>query len=214
MRIPKHVAIIPDGNRRWAVGHHMEKQDGYEHGLNPGLEVLRKAKEYGIQEITYYGFTTDNCKRPKEQQDAFKKACVDAVEMIRKEGDVSFLVVGDFKSSNFPQELLAYTTREEIGTPRIKVNFLVNYGWEWDLSRITSFDTVKGGIIREVHSNEISRIDLVIRWGNMRRLSGMLPVQSVYSDFYVVENFWPDYKDEDFDKAIAWYGRQDVTLGG
>ena len=65
MRIPKHIAIIPDGNRRWATQHQMEKKDGYQHGLNPGLEVLRKAKEYGVAEITYYGFTVDNCKRPK-----------------------------------------------------------------------------------------------------------------------------------------------------
>lgn len=200
MRIPKHIAIIPDGNRRWAVGHQMEKQDGYQHGLNPGLKLLRKAKEYGIDEITYYGFTMDNCKRPKAQQKAFQKACVDALKMIEKEGDVSLFVVGDSESNHFPKELLPYTKRCNIGKPKIKVNFLVNYGWEWDL---------KGR-----HSEDISRIDLVIRWGNMRRLSGMLPVQSVYADFYVVENYWPDYKDEDFDEALRWYDKQDVTLGG
>ena len=75
MRIPKHIAIIPDGNRRWAVQHKMEKKDGYQSGLIPGVQVLRKAKEYGVSEITYYGFTTDNCRRPREQKEAFKKAC-------------------------------------------------------------------------------------------------------------------------------------------
>lgn len=204
MRMPKHIAIIPDGNRRWAVSHRMEKKDGYQHGLNPGLEVLRRAKENGIEEITYYGFTTDNCKRPKAQQEAFQKACVDAVEMIKEEGNVALLIVGNTESSNFPKELLEYTVRKEIGTPKIKVNFLVNYGWEWDLS----------GTPAHLHSKEISRIDLVIRWGNMRRLSGMLPVQSVYADFYVVENYWPDYQDEDFLRALIWYDKQDVTLGG
>lgn len=206
MRIPKHIAIIPDGNRRWAVKHDMEKKDGYENGLEPGLLVLRKAKEYHVKEITYYGFTTDNCKRPKAQQEAFKKACVDAVKMIEKEGDVSLLVVGDAKSGNFPKELLEYTDRKEIGKPQIKVNFLVNYGWEWDLKGIAEKE--------QVYSNDISRIDLVIRWGNMRRLSGMLPVQSVYSDFFVVEHLWPDYEEKDFDNAIIWYDKQDVTLGG
>lgn len=214
MRIPRHIAIIPDGNRRWAVGHQMEKQDGYQHGLDPGLQVLRKAKEYGIDEITYYGFTTDNCKRPKVQQEAFKNACVDAVKIIEKEGNVSLLVVGDSESDNFPKDLLPYTKRQEIGTPEIKVNFLVNYGWEWDLGEITEPHKHKKRVMDEVHSKDISRVDLVIRWGNMRRLSGMLPVQSVYSDFYVVENYWPDYKEEDFDKAIVWYDKQDVTLGG
>lgn len=214
MRIPKHIAIIPDGNRRWAVQNQMEKKDGYSHGLNPGLEVLRRAKEYQIEEMTYYGFTTDNCRRPKEQQEAFKKACVDVVKMIEQEKNVALLVVGDTKSHNFPKELLPYTVRTEIGIPNIKVNFLVNYGWEWDLSRLMERGNEKDSVREGIYSKDISRIDLVIRWGNMRRLSGMLPVQSVYADFYVVEHFWPDYKDEDFDRAILWYDKQDVTLGG
>ena len=116
------------------------------------------------------------------------------------------MVLGNRESENFPKELQEYTTRKEIGKPEIKVNFLVNYGWDWDLSGIER----DGG----AYSKDISRIDLVIRWGNMRRLSGMLPIQSVYADFYVVENLWPDYRDEEFDLAIQWYDKQDVTLGG
>lgn len=213
MRLPKHIAIIPDGNRRWAVRHEMQKQEGYASGLEPGLQVLRKAKAYQIPELTYYGFTMDNCKRPKVQQEAFQKACVDAVKMIEKEGNVSLLVVGDASSENFPQELRGYCKRKEIGTPDIKVNFLVNYGWEWDLSRMAlSHEENQSG--RKIYSSDISRIDLIIRWGNMRRLSGMLPVQSVYADFYVAENLWPDYRDRDFDEALLWYDKQDVTLGG
>lgn len=213
MRLPKHIAIIPDGNRRWAVRHEMQKQEGYASGLEPGLQVLRKAKAYQIPELTYYGFTMDNCKRPKVQQEAFQKSCVDAVKMIEKEGNVSLLVVGDASSENFPQELRGYCKRKEIGTPDIKVNFLVNYGWEWDLSRMAiSREESQSG--RKIYSSDISRIDLIIRWGNMRRLSGMLPVQSVYADFYVAENLWPDYRDRDFDEALLWYDKQDVTLGG
>ena len=64
------------------------------------------------------------------------------------------------------------------------------------------------------NTSDISRVDLVIRWGGMRRLSGFLPVQSVYADFYVVDQLWPDYKDEHIYNAIDWYSKQDVTLGG
>lgn len=114
----------------------LEKKDGYQYGLEPGMKLLKKAKEYGVEELTYYGFTTDNCKRPKEQFDAFQSACVEAVEMLTQEG------------------------------------------------------------------------------GGMRRLSGFLPMQSVYADFYVEEHLWPDYSDADFEQALEWYNRQDVTLGG
>lgn len=202
---PKHIGIIPDGNRRWAKEQGMNKQDGYEHGLQPGVKVLRQAKENGIEEITYYGFTVDNCKRPAEQFKAFKKACVDAVELLTREG-ADLLVIGNSESKCFPEELLPYTKRTPVNGGGIRVNLLVNYGWQWDLSHIQ----VDG----KPYSSDISRIDLLIRWGGMRRLSGFLPIQSVYSDFYVIDHYWPDYKEEDFMAALEWYMEQDVTLGG
>lgn len=202
---PEHIGIIPDGNRRWAAGKGMKKKDGYAYGLEPGLKLMQMAKANGIKEITYYGFTVDNCKRPAEQFKAFQKACVDAVEMLTKEG-ADLLVIGDSNSKCFPKELLPYTKRTPVHGGGIRVNFLVNYGWQWDLSHIEEDG--------KPYSSDISRIDLIIRWGGMRRLSGFLPIQSVYADFYVEEHLWPDYTDEDFMNALEWYGRQDVTLGG
>jgi len=213
LRIPNHIGIIPDGNRRWALNKGFKKEDGYDYGLDPGLEVLRLAKKAGIKEITYYGFTTDNCKRPMVQQDAFKKACVDAVRIISSEGS-SLLVVGNTQSQSFPKELLPYTKRTDMNGGGIKVNFLVNYGWEWDIEHILDSSDKNYSLQNKLHSSDISRIDLIIRWGNMRRLSGFLPIQSVYSDFYVVEEMWPDFQPKHFERALEWYDKQDVTLGG
>ncbi len=203
--VPRHIGIIPDGNRRWAKEHGLNKQDGYEYGLLPGLKLLKMAREKKIDEITYYGFTMDNCKRPAEQFRAFQKACVDAVDLLTKEG-ADLLVIGNRESRCFPEELVPYTTRTPVNGGGIRVNFLVNYGWQWDLSHIQT-----DGL---PYSTDVSRIDLVIRWGGMRRLSGFLPIQCVYSDFYVVERYWPDYRDTDLDDALKWYAAQDVTLGG
>lgn len=213
MRIPKHIGIIPDGNRRWAKRAGLEKRDGYAHGLAPGLELLRLAKQAGVQEITYYGFTTDNCGRPPEQVQAFSNACTDAVKLIAAEG-VSLLVVGDQDAPAFPRELLPYTTRTDLNGGGIRVNFLVNYGWEWDLAQLSAPGTRRDNICGQLRSRDISRVELLIRWGGMRRLSGFLPVQSVYADFYVVDRLWPDFRPEDFYQALAWYQKQDVTLGG
>ncbi len=208
-RTPTHIGIIPDGNRRWAERNGLKKQDGYEHGLLPGLRLLRAAKERGVKELTYYGFTVDNCKRPKEQVAAFSDACCKAVEMIADEG-VDVLVVGNTNSPCFPNKLLPYTSRkfekleklEESGkSEKMRVNLLINYGFEWDM---------KNGWV----SSEIPRIDMVIRWGGMCRLSGFLPLQTVYSDFYIVNDLWPDFKEEQLDAALEWYSHQDVTLGG
>lgn len=213
MRYPKHIGIIPDGNRRWAEDNGMNKKDGYDRGLNPGLELFKLAQRYGIEEITYYGFTTDNCKRPKEQVESFTKACVEAVDMI-VEYDSDLLVVGNYESKMFPKELLKYASRQRIGKGGIKVNFLVNYGWEWDLGNVDEKNFNRKNILSSIKTKDISRIDLVIRWGGRRRLSGFLPVQSVYADFYVIDKMWPDFEKRDFDEALEWYAKQDITLGG
>lgn len=213
MRVPRHVGLIPDGNRRWAKEAGLNKQDGYDYGLQPGLLALKLAKEYGIDEITYYGFTTDNCKRPKVQIEAFIKACVDAVNLIAQE-DVSLLVIGNSDSAMFPHELIKYTKRTNIGKGGTKVNFLVNYGWDWDISNLGNNINSRKTILEGLNSYDISRIDLILRWGGRKRLSGFLPIQSVYSDIYIIDDFWPDFKPEQFHDAMKWYNMQDVTLGG
>lgn len=199
-RTPKHIGIIPDGNRRWAIQNGLKKENGYVYGLEPALRLLRKAKKHGVEELTFYGFTTDNCKRPKEQVRSFAKACCAAVNIMESE-DVSIYVAGNTKSPCFPSELIPYNKRKPLTDDKMRVNLLVNYGWEWDM---------KNGW----QSRDIPRIDMVIRWGGMCRLSGFLPIQTVYSDFYIVKDLWPDFKEEHFDGALEWYGRQDVTLGG
>lgn len=213
MRIPKHIGIIPDGNRRWAISKGMTKDKGYALGLDPGLLLFKLCQQAGVEEITYYGFTVDNTKRPSEQRKAFTEACIGAVKMLANE-NASLLVVGNSDSPMFPKELLPYTKRRSIGNGGIKVNFLVNYGWEWDLNNIKAGDTSKKNITNYIMSNDVSRVDLIIRWGGRRRLSGFLPIQSIYADFYVIDDYWPDFKPEHFYDALKWYDQQDVTLGG
>lgn len=200
-RFPNHIGIIPDGNRRWAKAKGLNKEDGYKYGLSAGLSLLRAAKKLGVHELTYYGFTVDNCKRPKEQVSAFSQACVAAAELIVAEG-AALHVIGNTESPCFPTELLPYTAKNDhTNGEKLRVNLLVNYGWEWDM---------KNGFL----SSDISRIDLVIRWGGMCRLSGFLPIQTVYSDICIIDTLWPDFEEAQLEKALEWYHRQDVTLGG
>ncbi|MDP4089863.1 MAG: undecaprenyl diphosphate synthase family protein [Bacillota bacterium] len=213
MRVPNHIGIIPDGNRRWAIARGLTKDRGYDPGLEPAEIVFGLCREAGVKELTFYGFTTDNTKRPAEQRKAFTEACIKAVDMLSGD-DAELLVVGNSDSPMFPKELLPYTRRKIFGKGGMKVNFLVNYGWEWDLNQIKSGDISKKTVTKYIKSSDVSRVDLIIRWGGRRRLSGFLPVQSIYSDFYVVEDYWPDFKPEHFYDALNWYSDQDITLGG
>ena len=213
MRIPEHIGIIPDGNRRWALSNNLSKDKGYSHGINPGLEVFKLCQKENIKEVTFYGFTIDNTKRPSEQKKAFIRACIDSVMLLTKE-DCEILVIGNTESDVFPQELLPFITRQKFGNGGIKVNFLIHYGWEWDLNLLKESDSSKKHILPCIHSEDISRIDLIIRWGGRRRLIGFLPVHAVYSDIYVIDTYWPDFNSQDFYSALNWYNDQDIALGG
>jgi undecaprenyl diphosphate synthase len=132
---------------------------------------------------------------------------------------VALLVVGNADSPMFPDALKPYTERRTFGRGLIRVNLLVNYDWHWDLQHLARPALVPaGGSRRTLHdslgSADVSRVDLLIRWGGRRRLSGFLPVQCVYADFYVIDAMWPDFHPDQFYAALHWYAAQDVTLGG
>jgi undecaprenyl diphosphate synthase len=199
--LPRHVGFIPDGNRRWALDHDLPKEAGYARGIDPGLLLFEKCKDCGIEETSIYCFTQDNTRRPSIQKQAFSAACVSFALEVERRG-AALLVVGDETSIQFPAALKKFRQRQGTG---MKVNLLVNYGWEWDLAGL------RNGGLRSV---EVSRLDLIVRWGGGRRLSGFLPVQSVYADFYVRNEYWPDFDLIHFEHALAWFKNQDQTLGG
>lgn len=211
-RVPTHVGIIPDGNRRWATENELNKEDGYAHGVAPGVTLFNMLKSSGVKEMTFYGFTKDNVRRPKAQTEMYVKSCVDAVNEIANL-DANILVVGNKNSTVFPKELEKYVgNRVKCGKGLVDVNFLINYDWNFDLTHGEKTDSKN--MIDNITSKDISRMDLIIRWGGHRRLSGFLPVQSVYSDFYVVDDLWPDFKEQHVIDALNWYKTLDVTLGG
>ncbi|MCR4440870.1 MAG: undecaprenyl diphosphate synthase family protein [Peptococcaceae bacterium] len=219
-RIPRHIGVIPDGNRRWAVQNGLRKEQGYSYGIDPGFKLYQDCLQLGIEEMTFYGFTQDNTKRPAIQRIAFQKACVNAVLKLAQM-DASLLVVGNTDSPLFPVELLPFASkRVTFGNGRMKVNFLVNYGWQWDLGKALSImssnqsNPLRTDILGNLGSKDISKIDLIIRWGGRRRLSGFLPVQTIYADFYIIDDLWPDYTTEHLYDALHWYEEQDITLGG
>jgi undecaprenyl diphosphate synthase len=195
------VGFIPDGNRRWAEGVGLAKHEGYSHGIEPGLILYEQCKAAGVEEVSIYCFTKDNTKRAGTQKQAFTAASIAFAEAVISRG-AAVLVVGDDTGPNFPAELVPFRERQGSG---MRVNLLMNYDWQWDL------DGLRTGDLR---SQQVGRLDLIVRWGGGRRLSGFLPVQSVYADFYVQDDLWPDFQPLHFDQALAWFSKQDQTLGG
>ena len=216
VRLPRHVGIIPDGNRRWADLRKAPRRDGYAAGVAPGMRLLQLCRELGIEEASVYGFTKENVRRPPDQVRAFRAACVDFVQQALQVG-VAIQVIGDVDSAVFPEALKSHAERRSAGDMR--VNLLVNYGWQWDLAialerPARSRRVARAELSQRLGSSPASRVDLVVRWGGRRRLSGFLPMQCAYADLYVIDTLWPDMQLDEFVGALRWYERQDVTMGG
>jgi undecaprenyl diphosphate synthase len=216
-RVPKHIGIIPDGNRRWALAHERPKEAGYEYGIEPGKKLFEAGFDLGIEEVSVYTFTKENTHRPKEQIEAFKTAFLKFIDWV-KHKDVSILVVGDINSLYFPEDVKKYAIPEKNRMEKKRLNFLVNYNWKWDLSMALVNHKKKhvgtSNLMDNIGSRYISRVDLLIRWGERMRLSGFLPIQCAYADIYVINELWPDFRVEQFYDALRWYEKQDITLGG
>lgn len=215
-RIPRHVGFIPDGNRRWADARGFPRGAGYDPGVEPGLRLLALCRELGVAEVSVYGFTKENVRRPAAQVERFRDACAE-FGLRAVEAGAALRAVGDAGSPMFPDPLRPFAAQRSIGD--LRVNLLVNYGWQWDLYSAVQNARTNGGIPyssvpQALASGDVPRIDLVVRWGGRRRLSGFLPIQCAYADLYVIETLWPDSGPEEFLEALAWYQEQDVTLGG
>ena len=107
-RLPRHVGLIPDGNRRWARARGLPVAEGYGQGVFKGIQMLQDCCDLGIEEVSLYGFTQDNTKRPKEERAAFAQACVTFVQAAT-DFEIALLVVGDSSSPMFPEALKPFT---------------------------------------------------------------------------------------------------------
>ena len=229
--LPKHIAIIMDGNRRWAKEKGLEAKLGHKQGADTLEKIVKYANKIGIKYITVYAFSTENWKRTKEEVGAlmlllqnyldsfFKKADTDNIK-IKVLGDITALSEGLQKSINKAIE----NTYKNTG---IVFNIAFNYGGRDEIVRAVKkiSEKVKVGDLKVEDINEeliSSNLytkgqpdpDLLIRTSGEIRLSNFLPWQLVYSEFYFIDKYWPDFNEKDLDEAIEEYSRRNRKFGG
>jgi undecaprenyl diphosphate synthase len=220
----KHVAIIMDGNRRWARDRKIPYLVGHTKGFNRIQDIITHAGKKGIKHITFWAFSTENWKRPAEEVTdlmiVFRKAFTKKLlEQFRKD-NVRVCVFGDL--SKFPEDIqtqmheLLEQTKEHTG---IIVNIALNYGGREEILRAarTLIETNKT-ITEENFSNALYSHgqpdpDLLIRTGGEQRLSGYLPWQSIYSELYFTKTLWPDFDEQAFDLAIEEFNQRNRRFG-
>ncbi len=229
--LPKHIAIIMDGNRRWAKNKGLTTRDGHKAGADALENISKFCNEIGIQYLTVYAFSTENWKRSKEEVSALMAILRIYVDSFLREknkqnirikllGDISGLSKGLQKSINKAIE----TTKSNTG---LTLNIAFNYGGRPELIRAMK------NIAKEVKENKIDiddineelisnhlytagqpDPDLLIRTSRELRTSNFLPWQLVYTEFYFPDKHWPDFGKEDLLEAIRVYQKRNRRFGG
>lgn len=229
--IPQHIAIIMDGNRRWAKQRNLTPSLGHKEGAKTVEKIVRYANKIGIKYLTVYAFSTENWKRTEEEvgalmlllqsylDDFSKKADTENIK-IKILGDVSELSLGIQKSIQNAVE----RTKDNTG---LTFCIAFNYGGRAEILRAVKqiANKVKLGEISpesiseqmisdHLYTSNIPDPDLLIRTSNELRTSNFLPWQIVYSEFYFTAKNWPEFTEKDLDEAIEEYNRRNRRFGG
>ncbi len=229
--VPKHIAIILDGNGRWAKKRHLPRKAGHAEGARNVERICRAAKDLGVEYITMYAFSTENWKRPKEEVDALMELLESELRSSIKrsmKNNLRMRVIGDktVLSESFQQAIkeLEETTAANTG---LDVSIALNYGSRDEITRVVKriagdvkagrydIDDIFEALIDEcLDTNMIPDPELLIRTGGEQRLSNFLLWQLAYAEFYFTDVTWPDFDKNELKKAIDYFNHVDRRFGG
>lgn len=230
LKIPQHIAIILDGNGRWAKKRMLPRNAGHVQGARNVSNVCRAAYDMGVKYITMYAFSTENWKRPDSEVDALMKLLdkyLDECMKTCKKDNMVLKVIGD--RTGLSEHLQAHIKEvEEFSSENtgLVLTIAINYGGRDELTRAFNAISndivegkVKGPISEEMISNYLDTAgtpdpDLMIRTSGEQRLSNYLMWQLAYSEFYFTDVFWPDFDKKDLENAIQWYNTKERRFGG
>ncbi len=231
LNVPKHVAIILDGNGRWAKKRNMPRNYGHVQGSKTVEQIIEDGYKMGIEYITVYAFSTENWKRSADEVDALMKLLakylIDCIERSTK-NNMRVRVIGD--KSGLDTKLVARINELEETTKNatgLKFTIAINYGGRDEIRRAVTriAEDVEKGVITSkaitedlindyLDTAELPDPDLLIRTSGEERLSNFLPWQLAYTEFYFTDVLWPDFTKEDLLTAIRYYNGRERRFGG
>ncbi len=229
-KVPAHIAIIMDGNGRWAKSRFMPRTYGHKVGVETIRKVVKECSRLGVKYLTLYAFSTENWKRPKDEVSALMGLLVkylrNELEELHK-NNVKILTIGDI--SKLPEaciEELALAKEKTKDNTGLVMSLALNYGGRNDLVNAVkniSQDLVDGKISLDdicdilisshLSTNESPDPDLVVRTSGEQRLSNFLLWELAYSEFYFTDIHWPDFDEKELQKAIFAYQSRDRRFG-
>ena len=215
-RLPKHIAIIMDGNGRWATNRNKPRVFGHNEGMKRVVDVVENSLNIGIKYLSLYAFSTENWKRPQKEIDFLMQILNKLVTQ-----GVKINILGDI--SVLPKKVIQkieYALDSTKDNNKLILNIAINYGSRQEILLAVNNAIENGQILTE---NEFSNllytrnqpdVDLLIRPGGEKRLSNFLLYQMSYAELYFSDTYWPDFKLDSLIDAIYWYQNRNRRFGG
>lgn len=225
--MPKHVAVIMDGNGRWAKKRFLPRVAGHVKGVELVREMVRACLERGVQYLTLFAFSSENWRRPQEEvtllMQLFVKALEQEVEKLDRNG-VRLRVIGDLERFEPRlQELIRQAEAKTAGNTRLDLTIAANYGGRWDIMQATNqmlaaHPEKRAGwqecdLEPHLSMSFAPEPDLFIRTGGEERISNFLLWQLAYTELYFTPTLWPDFDTTEFDKAIVSFQQRERRFG-
>ena len=223
-RLPKHIAIIMDGNGRWATNRNKPRVFGHNEGMKRVVDVVENSLNIGIKYLSLYAFSTENRKRPQKEIDFLMQILIkyidDQLNKLVTQG-VKINILGDI--SVLPKKVIQkieYALDSTKDNNKLILNIAINYGSRQEILLAVNNAIENGQILTE---NEFSNllytrnqpdVDLLIRPGGEKRLSNFLLYQMSYAELYFSDTYWPDFKLDSLVDAIYWYQNRNRRFGG
>ena len=230
-KLPNHVAIIMDGNTRWAENKNLDKNDGHKEGVKKARLAVEFFLENKIKNLTLFAFSTENWGRQKKEVKALLKLFLEAIneqtpDLIKNKVKLNF--IGDI--SRFDKVLINKIKSSQIKTSKydskMSLNIAISYGGRWDIEqalksivrdiskRKIKIKNIDESLITDYLSTSlIPDPDLIIRSAGEQRISNFFLWQAAYSEIYFLKKLWPDFNEEDFEKALDEYALRKRKFG-
>ncbi|WP_194712079.1 polyprenyl diphosphate synthase [Noviherbaspirillum soli] len=224
--VPRHIAIIMDGNGRWATRRFLPRVAGHAKGVERVRDVVEKCVERGVEYLTLFAFSSENWRRPAEEVSVLMRLFMTALEREVTKMHVNSIrlkVVGDL--SRFDpklQEMIASAEQRTAGNTRLTVNVCANYGGRWDVMQAVgkmvaanpgSTDFSEEQLAPHLALAFAPEPDLFIRTGGEQRISNFMLWQLAYTEMYFTETYWPDFNGASLDEAIVSYQQRERRFG-
>lgn len=230
LKIPNHVAIILDGNRRWARNHHLPKLEGHRRGFNNIKTRAKYILSKGVKYLSVFCFSTENFKREEEEVNYLMNLFVTEFKSACKElNESNIKVIFSGRRNNLRKDVIDAMEYLRVSTENNTggiLNICLNYGGQTEIVDATKkivSDVIEGKMsvndittdtFKDYLYNDLPNVDLMIRTGGDLRISNFLLWQIAYAELYFPECFWPDFTNEKFDKALLAFNGRERRFGG